>query len=410
MKLVVDRASQRVVGAHMIGARRRRDHPGHRHRGEARRHQGASSTPTIGIHPTVAEEFVTHAREGVLKGPDPLFWVRFLLAASSCDAINPSGRQAPSCRSSARCTENVHVDVCIVGAGISGLTTAYLLARAGKRVAVLDDGPVAGGMTQMTTAHITNKLDDRYFEAREAARARGGAARRREPHRGDRPHRDHRPAGGHRLRLHAARRLPLSRRGRHARDARARARGRASRRPVGVELVERAPFASFDTGPCLRFPNQAQFHPLKYLARLAQAIVHEGGRIFTGSHADRIEGGVPALVHAGRHVVTADAVVVATNAPVNDRVAIHTKQAPYMTYVIGARMPRGSVPRVLAWDTGDPYHYIRAGDAATCSSSAARTTRPARRRHARSAMGGWKPGRARAFRRWAKSSSRGAAR
>jgi glycine/D-amino acid oxidase-like deaminating enzyme/nitrite reductase/ring-hydroxylating ferredoxin subunit len=126
-----------------------------------------------------------------------------------------------------------------------------------------------------------------------------------------------------------------------------------------VEILARAPFTSFDTGPCLRFPNQGQFHPLKYLARLAQAIEHDGGRIFTGSHADLIEGGVPGVVHAGTHVVTADDVVVATNVPVNDRVAIHTKQAPYMTYVIGARVPAGSVPPVLSWDTGDPYHYIR---------------------------------------------------
>ena len=74
--------------------------------------------------------------------------------------------------------ENVHVDACIVGAGISGLTTAYLLARAGKRVAVLDDGPVAGGITQMTTAHITNQLDDRYFEL-EKLHGREAAARRR---------------------------------------------------------------------------------------------------------------------------------------------------------------------------------------------------------------------------------------
>jgi glycine/D-amino acid oxidase-like deaminating enzyme/nitrite reductase/ring-hydroxylating ferredoxin subunit len=126
-----------------------------------------------------------------------------------------------------------------------------------------------------------------------------------------------------------------------------------------VELLERAPFGSFDSGPCLRFPQQAQFHPLKYLAALAEAVRHEGGRIFTGTHADMIEGGVPAVVHGGHHVVTADAVVVATNVPVNDRVAIHTKQAPYMTYVIGARVPPASVPRVLSWDTGDPYHYIR---------------------------------------------------
>ena len=50
---------------------------------------------------------------------------------------------------------------------------------------------------------------------------------------------------------------------------------------------------------------------------------------------------------------------VATNTPVNDLIAIHTKQAAYQTYVIGARVPKGSVPRGLYWDTPDPYHYIR---------------------------------------------------
>src|SRR5437763_9855221 len=55
-------------------------------------------------------------------------------------------------------------DVCIVGAGIAGLTTAYLLARAGQRVIVLDDGPLGGGMTARTTAHLTNALDDRFYE------------------------------------------------------------------------------------------------------------------------------------------------------------------------------------------------------------------------------------------------------
>ena len=50
--------------------------------------------------------------------------------------------------------ENIHVEVCIVGAGISGLTTAYLLAKAGRQVAVLDDGPVAGGMTQRTKTRL----------------------------------------------------------------------------------------------------------------------------------------------------------------------------------------------------------------------------------------------------------------
>ena len=58
-------------------------------------------------------------------------------------------------------------------------------------------------------------------------------------------------------------------------------------------------------------------------------------------------------------MVTAGALIVATNTPVNDRVTIHTKQAAYRSYVIGVRVPRGSVQRALYWDTADPYHYVR---------------------------------------------------
>jgi glycine/D-amino acid oxidase-like deaminating enzyme/nitrite reductase/ring-hydroxylating ferredoxin subunit len=258
--------------------------------------------------------------------------------------------------------ENIHVDVCVIGAGIAGLTTAYVLARSGKLVAVLDDGPVAGGMTQMTTAHITNMLDDRYFEL-EKLHGREGARLAADSHtaaidrietivKQEQIECDFTRLDGYLFLAEGDKRETLERELEAAHRCGLRA----------VQMLERAPFASFDTGPCLRFPNQGQFHPVKYLASLAQAIVHEGGRIFTGSHADRVEGGVPGVVHVGRHVVTGDAIVVATNVPINDRVAIHTKQAPYMTYVIAARVPRGSVPRVLSWDTGDPYYYIRTHD------------------------------------------------
>ncbi len=258
--------------------------------------------------------------------------------------------------------ENLHVDVCIIGAGIAGLTTAYLLARSGKQVAVLDKGPVAGGMTQVTTAHISNMLDDRYFEV-EKLHGREGARLAADSHTAAidrietivRQERIDCASTRHDGYLDLAagdRRATLAR----ELDAARRAGLRA------VEMAARAPFPSFDTGPCLRFPNVAQFHPLKYLAHVARAIEHEGGRIFTGTHADSIEGGVPAVVQAGKHVVTADAVVVATNVPINDRLTIHTKQAPYMSYVIGARVPPGSVPQALSWDTGDPYHYIRLHD------------------------------------------------
>src|SRR5688572_24181468 len=69
---------------------------------------------------------------------------------------------------------DLHVEVCVVGAGIAGLSVAYQLARAGKSVAVLDDGPAGGGMTQASTGHLVSMLDDRYFEL-EALRGREAA-------------------------------------------------------------------------------------------------------------------------------------------------------------------------------------------------------------------------------------------
>src|ERR671915_2156850 len=77
--------------------------------------------------------------------------------------------------------EDVHVNVCVVGAGIAGLTTAYLLAKAGRSVALLDDGPLGGGMTQMTSGHLTNMMDDRYFEL-ERLHGRRGARLAAESH------------------------------------------------------------------------------------------------------------------------------------------------------------------------------------------------------------------------------------
>src|SRR5687768_3602318 len=57
---------------------------------------------------------------------------------------------------------DLEVDVAIVGGGISGLTAAVLLKKAGKRVAVLEKGRIAGGETGHTTAHLTEAVDTRY--------------------------------------------------------------------------------------------------------------------------------------------------------------------------------------------------------------------------------------------------------
>ncbi len=255
--------------------------------------------------------------------------------------------------------ENPRVDVGIVGAGISGLTTAYLLTQAGKSVVVVDDGGLASGMTQFTTAHLSCAIDAGYVEIE---RIHGQEAARL-------------VAESHLSAIHRIEHMVRKEEidcdferldgflflGPDDREETLEREIEAVRRAglTDVERLARAPHAPFDTGPCLRYPNQAQFHPLKYMAGLAAAIQRGGGRIFGRTHAEEIRGGSAARIKTGGSSVLADAVVVATNTPVNDLVAVHTKQAPYMTYVIGARVPQGSVARALYWDTHDPYHYVR---------------------------------------------------
>jgi glycine/D-amino acid oxidase-like deaminating enzyme/nitrite reductase/ring-hydroxylating ferredoxin subunit len=254
-------------------------------------------------------------------------------------------------------------DVCIIGAGIAGMTTAYVLAAEGRNVVVLDDGPVGGGMTQRTTAHLTNAIDDRYVHL-ERLHGRGGARRAAESHTAaiDRieaiVREESIDCSFERLDgyLIAARDTPADFLDREL--AAAKRAGLAD-----VTEVARAPIGTFETGRCLRFPRQGQFHPGKYLAGLARALERRGGRIFCGTHASALRGGKDAHVvtTAGR-TVSADAIVVATNTPINDIVTIHTKQAPYSTYVVAAPVARGSVAKALYWDTADPYHYVRLHD------------------------------------------------
>ena len=60
--------------------------------------------------------------------------------------------------------QNLTTDILVVGAGIAGLTTSYLLLKAGKQVTVVEDGFIGSGESGRTTAHLTCALDDRYYE------------------------------------------------------------------------------------------------------------------------------------------------------------------------------------------------------------------------------------------------------
>jgi glycine/D-amino acid oxidase-like deaminating enzyme/nitrite reductase/ring-hydroxylating ferredoxin subunit len=267
--------------------------------------------------------------------------------------------------------ENLMADVCVVGAGIAGVTTAYLLAREGRDVVLIDDGPVGGRMTGRTTAHLVNALDDRYYDLEKmlgqelsclVAESHSAAIDRVEQ-----IVRDENidcdfsrlngylfvPPGGSvtdlKEELEAAHRAGLRE----------------------VERVDRIPAGKFTTDGVLRFPRQAQFHPLKYLNRLARVITDCGGRIFTGTRVVAVEDGDVVRIETSRgQSIRAQTALVATNCPINDRVVIHSKQAPYATYVLAFRVTR-EIDHVLLWDTAEtadqekqrlgpiPYHYVR---------------------------------------------------
>ena len=262
----------------------------------------------------------------------------------------------------------LRVDVCVVGAGIAGLTTAYLLAKEGKKVAVLDEGGVGSGQSGRTSAHLASAIDDRFAEVQKIHGPQGSKL----------AYESHAAAIDRIEKIVAEETIDCDFK---------RVDGYLFSLPTDepdlldreLEAAKRAGFddakkfdkivlCGYETGPCLCFPRQARFQPLKYLAALAKAIEKLDGKIHGGCRVKDVRGADPekhqparAQIDDGPGEVLADAIVVATNtpAPINDWMGIYTKQASYRTYMIGATVPKGSVDDALYWDTGDPYHYVR---------------------------------------------------
>ena len=108
--------------------------------------------------------------------------------------------------------------------------------------------------------------------------------------------------------------------------------------------------------------SNAEFHPLIYLDGLARAVERLGGRIFEGTKVMEANGGGAGVVTQGGARVRCDHVVLATNSPINLNLAVHSRQSPYRTYVVGLVIPRDRYRLAEYWSTEEPYHYIRAED------------------------------------------------
>lgn len=260
-------------------------------------------------------------------------------------------------------TQNIETDVLVIGAGISGLTTAYCLAQTGRKVAVLEDGEIGSGETGRTTAHLTYALDDRYAWLEEK---HGTAAARlmAQSHLAAIDFAEatsmkegfdcqFRRVDGY-LFLHPSDKPETLDREMEV----------TQRLGLPTRIIPHLADLAGDNGRALVFPNNGQFHAMLYMNGLALAIVKSGGRIYTKTRATDVskEG-----AKTNGFEVKAKHVVVATNSPFNDWVTMHTKQAPYRTYVVGALVQKGAYPYHLWWDTGnhdtrweaEPYHYVR---------------------------------------------------
>ena len=257
--------------------------------------------------------------------------------------------------------EDTATEVCIVGGGIAGLTTAYRLSQEGKSVVVLESGTLCSGMSSLTTAHLSHVLD-RGLSTIERLHGEQGARLAVQSHAAairwieetatkEAVACDFERVDGYLF-------APSDGTARQIIEDEWQAARRAGLNDVA--RYDSEPRLPFPTGAYLRFPGQAQFHPMKYLSGVARAIQQRGGRLFTNSHVTQLDAKSRVVVttHGGWQV-SADALVVTTNTPINNTVTLHTKQAPYVTYVIGARIAAGSLPKALYWDTEDPYHYVR---------------------------------------------------
>ena len=266
--------------------------------------------------------------------------------------------------------QNISVDVAIVGGGIAGITTAYLLCKSGESVAVLEDGYIGSGETGRTTAHITHALDDRYYNI-EKKHGSKGAKIAAESHTAaidfiDRFAREEEIDCAFE-RLDGFLFLDTSDKiSSLEKELKALKNAGIS----NAKMVNESPLESADISPCICFPSQAQFQPMQYLIGMVNAMSSKGVQILTETHAQEINmvNNEGIIRTDNGYKVTAQNIVLATNAPIVDKVSkIYDNQVAYRTYVIAAKIQKNGIPLALYWDTGNqmskdhvkPYHYVR---------------------------------------------------
>ena len=260
--------------------------------------------------------------------------------------------------------KNITVDIVVVGAGVTGITTAYLLKNAGFPVALIDRERVASIDTGHTTAHLTYVTD---VQLQELARNFGndhaqaawdaGAAAIDEIERIVAEEQ----SDCEFTRVPSYVHLSVDDSSQKEASSLKKEADLAAKLGFDAVYLSSAPYFKL---PAVRFANQAKFHPRKYLRSLVEKIPGNGSHVFEKSAASEFDA-KKRRVKVNRNWISFDRVVMATNNPlvglasVTSATLLQTKLSLYTSYALGARVPANTVPEALFWDTRDPYDYLR---------------------------------------------------
>lgn len=248
------------------------------------------------------------------------------------------------------------VDVAVIGGGITGLTAALLLKARGLKVAVLTKNKVGNGATGHSTGHLTSILDISFshlignFGKTKAGRVlestQAAIAKIENLSQAYQINCDFKRIPGFRFTEDMGQREQLEEEISLATDL-----------GLSVARVRDLPIPIKIAGAA-RFANQAQFNPLAYIQGLAEAIHGEGSSVFEETPVLQIDDGEPCTIYTRDQVLVADKIFMATHTPIGNYFSLHTRVAPYFSYVLGVQMKQ-NFGDGLFWDMNTPYNYLR---------------------------------------------------
>jgi glycine/D-amino acid oxidase-like deaminating enzyme/nitrite reductase/ring-hydroxylating ferredoxin subunit len=248
--------------------------------------------------------------------------------------------------------------VVVIGGGIVGLTTALLVQESGAQVVLIEAGRLARGVSGYTTAKVSSQHGLKYAELAskhgpDAARTYGQVNEAALAWIAGRVERDGIDCDFRRQPSYAYV-ASASQRAKLEDEARA-----AIAAGLPASLVDEVPLP-YPVAGAVRFDDQAEFHPRKYLLALAERLEAAGGQIYEHSHAvevDDNDDGVVVKTPGGR--VTARYAVVATHYPFLDRSLSFARVSPQRSYAVACRIAGGPPPGMYI--SGDsPTRSIRA--------------------------------------------------